>query len=245
MSVFPAFLHSLVSPCLSLWVAVLVFLPGRVYAHGEDYWNDFVINNKNDQVEISMAQVTRVLGDVARSRRQVTSWPDPEIRSLQINLEAMQEEIDAMLIHLKEADGIYLQLASALRENPQAGRSVAGSHALEMAIELLDYVSTLEGPEAFAEELKSDGVSVYMIDLMDAYTDTMGVYKTLQESQQRLVEMNAAAAGRTAMSDFRFHLRRLLVWAGFAGLATSLEDGDVSVQRVPAAAPSNAGTVSP
>lgn len=238
MSIISSFLHRY-TPCgLAFCAAILLFQTEHVQAHGEDYWNDFVINNKNDQVETSMAQVTKVLGDVARSRRQVTSWPDPEIRNLLINLQAMQEEIDAMLIHLKDADGIYLQLASALREHPQAGRSVAGSHALETAIELLEYVSALEGQQAFVDELETDGVVVYMIDLMDSYTDTMGVYKTLQQSQQRLIELNTAIAGRTATADFKFHLRRLLVWMGLADLATKLEE-ESPAPAEPAAMPMN------
>ena len=207
---------------LSLLSVLLFCNPVTVFAHGEDYWNDFVIDNKNDQVETTMAQVTKVLGDVARGRRDVTSWPDPEVRSLQINLESMQEEIEAMLNHLKEEDGIYLQLPSALRDHPQAGRSVAGAHALEMAIEQVDYISAKEGPLAFIEELETDGVSVYMIDLMDAYTDTMGVYKTLQQSGMQLVEVRAEFENRTATEDFRFHLGRFLLWAGMDGLAARL-----------------------
>ena len=58
---------------------------------------------------------------------------------------------------------------------------------------------------------------------MDAYADTMGVYKSLQQSQRRLVEVNTAFAERSAMADFRFHLRRLLVWLGLGGMAASLD----------------------
>jgi hypothetical protein len=140
------------------------------------------------------------------------------------------EEIEEMLNHLKEEDGIYLQLASALRDNPQAGRSVAGAHALETASELVDYVSSMEGPEAFINELETDGVSVYMIDLMDAYTDTMGVYKTLQQSQAeltKLVEVNTAFENRTASSDIRFHLHRFLISVGLDGLAARFVDSAV------------------
>ena len=201
---------------------LLLSNPVAVFAHGEDYWNDFIIDNKNDLVETTMAQVKKVLGDVARGRRQVSSWPDVEVRNLRINLIAMQEESEEMLNHLKEEDGIYLQLTSALREYPQAGRAVAGAHALEISIELLDYISAMEGPEAFIEELEMDGASVYMIDLIDAYTDTMGVYKTLQQSGKQLVEVRAEFENRTATEDFRFHLGHLLLWAGMDGLASTL-----------------------
>ncbi len=209
---------------ISLLSVLLLSNPVSVFAHGEDYWNDFIIDNKNDLVETTMAQVKKVLGDVARGRRQVSSWPDVEVRNLRINLIAMQEEIEEMLNHLKEEDGIYLQLTSALRDYPQAGRAVAGAHALEISIELLDYISAMEGPEAFIEELEMDGASVYMIDLIDAYTDTMGVYKTLQQSGKQLVEVRTEFENRTAESDFRFHLRRWLISVGLESLAASLDE---------------------
>jgi len=209
-------------PSLTILSVLLFSNPVTVFAHGEDYWNDFIIDNKNDLVETTMAQVMKVLGDVARGRREISSWPDAGVRNLRINLIAMQEESEEMLDHLREDDGISLDLPSALHEHPQSGRAVAGAHALEISIELLDYISAMEGPEPFIEELETDGPSVYMIDLIDAYRDTMGVYKTLQQSGKQLVEVRAEFENRTATADFRFHLGRFLLWAGMDGLALKL-----------------------
>ena len=209
-------------PSVTMLSVLLFSNPVTVFAHGEDYWNDFIIDNKNDLVETTMAQVMKVLGDVARGRRQISSWPDAGVRNLRINLIAMQEESEDMLDHLREEDGISLDLPSALRDHPQSGRAVAGAHALEISIELLDYISAMEGPEPFIEELETDGPSVYMIDLIDAYTDTMGVYKTLQQSGKQLVAVRAEFENRTATEDFRFHLGRFLLWAAMDGLAARL-----------------------
>ena len=204
------------------------FQPVTGFAHGEGPWNDFMIDNKNAQVEITVERVKKTIADIALARRQVTSWPDPELRNLRISIIVLQEYVDAMLNHLKEEDGIYLQVASALRDNPQAGRSVAGSYALELALELIDYISAMESHEAFANDLTEDGITAYMFDLMDTYLDKMYVYGRLQQTTAHLAALQAAHDSRTVSGDFKYHLRRLFLQLGLNSLANWLVETPVT-----------------
>lgn len=189
-----------------------------------------MIDSKNGQVELTIEQIKKVIADIALERRQVTVWPDPELGNLRISITVLQEEVDAMLNHLKEEDGITLQLPSTLRDNPQAGRSVTGSTALEIALELIDYISAMEGLESFQNDLNEDGISAYMFDLMDTYLDKMVVYGILQQTRQQLAGVETAYYVRTATQDLKYHLRRLFLYLGLEDLAASLVK-DPAVQQ--------------
>ena len=217
----PTFLTLLLS-------ALMLILPVTSYAHGEGPWNSFMIDNKNEQVEQSIEQVKQVIGDIALERRDVTEWPDPQLHQLKVSLTVLKEEVDGMLLHMQQADGISLQLPSTLKSNPQAGRSVTGGNAIEIAIELIDYVSDMETQEAFASDLDADGITAYMFDLTDTYLDKMLVYSKLQQTTEKLVAAEAKFNERTASTDFRFHLRQWLQNMGFEGWAASLADEPAS-----------------
>ncbi len=208
----------------------LAFQPVTGFAHGEGPWNDFMIDSKNAQVELTLEGVKKVVADIVLERRQVTAWPDPELRNLRISIIVLQEEVDAMLNHLKEDDGISLQLPSTLRDNPQAGRSVTGGTGLEIALELIDYISAMESLESFQDDLNGDGITAYMFDLMDTYQDKMVVYGIFQQTRQQLVGVETAYYSRTATQDFKYHLRRLFLYLGLEGLATSLVE-DPALQQ--------------
>jgi hypothetical protein len=149
-----------------------------VHAHGESDWNDFKIDNKGDSVATTLQHVRTVISDVILGRRAVSRWPDQELLRARDELLHLNEELDGLLDYLKE-DGTQLQFSKALRENPRAGRSVAASHAVEACIDLLEHINSLDGPAAFEMELETDGIGVYMFDLMDAYTDQMDLYADL------------------------------------------------------------------
>ena len=214
--------------CLNLSVLFPVFflavLPAASFAHGEGPWNDYMIDSKNTQIEQSLEQVKKTIADIALERRQVSDWPDAELRNLRISMIVLQEEVELMLAHLKEEDGIYLQITSALRDKPQAGRSVNGSYALEIALELIDYVSAMESQAAFANDLEADGITAYMFDLMDTYLDKMYVYGRLQETTGLMAAMEAADQSRTAMSDLKYHLYILFTDWGLESLAALMVD---------------------
>jgi hypothetical protein len=217
------------------WFPVVLVISGvittsEVSAHGE-YWNDFIIDNKNDIVETTIEHVRKEIADIVLARRKVTSWPDPVLRQLKIELVVLQEELEYMLEHLKEEDGIHLQLPTALRENPQAGRSVAASHAVEMAIMLVDHIAGLEDQYKFEEELHEEGIGAYMFDLMDAYADTMSVYKDLQAKNLLIEEKEAVISShgeRTLGQDLKFHLGRFFRWIGLDGLADPLMEASTA-----------------
>ena len=204
--------------------ALMLILPVTSNAHGEGPWNSFMIDNKNDQVEQSIEQVKQVIGDIALERREVTEWPDPQLRQLKVSLTVLKEEVDGMLLHMQQADGISLQLPSTLKDNPQAGRSVTGMHVIEIAMELIDYISDMESQEAFASDLDADGITAYMFDLTDTYLDKMLVYSKLQQTTEKLAAAEAKFNERTASADFRFHLRQWLQNMGFESLAASLAE---------------------
>lgn len=158
------------------WLAVIA---GQASAHGEADWNDFKIDNKNEQVELGVQQVRDQIADVVLGRRQVQGWPDAELVRTRDKLVHLAEEVDAMLQHFRE-DGILIQFSESLREHPRAGRAVAGSHAIEVAIALLDRMAASAGPEVFEEELHEGGTGAWMFDLMDAYAEMMWLYAQLQ-----------------------------------------------------------------
>jgi hypothetical protein len=215
---------------LSLLVSFL-FHSIPAYTHGEGNWNDFMINNKNNQVATALENLKGVIADITLERRPVTSWPDPELQQARNNLLAMEEEVAAMLDHLREEDGIYLQINRVLREHPQAGRSVAGSYAVEVGIELIEYILSLQDHRAFESDLHEDGKGAYLFDLMDAYLDTMGVYERLEQSQRRAAELDTAWNNRTLGQDFIYHLRRLLLWLGLTGWADALKEDPADLQE--------------
>lgn len=214
---------------LSQLLSVLMLIqPVCSYAHGEGPWNSFMIDNKNEQVEQSIEQVKQVIGDIALERREVTEWPDPQLRQLKVSLTVLKEEVDGMLLHMQQADGISLQLPSTLKDNPQAGRSVTGMHVIEIALEMIDYIAALESQEAFASDLDADGITAYMFDLTDTYLDKMLVYRKLQQTTEKLVAAETNFNNRTASADFKFHLRQWLLNMGFEGLAASLAEEPVT-----------------
>ncbi|MBT8098724.1 MAG: hypothetical protein KJO82_03185, partial [Gammaproteobacteria bacterium] len=152
-----------------------LLLTADVMAHGEADWNEFKIDNKNKGVATSLAYAREEISDVVMGRRTVSRWPDLELLRLRDQLALLSEEVDDMLNHFRE-DGIILQVNRSLRENPRAGQAVAGSHALEMCIELLDHMAALDSAAAFADELHDGGIGAYMFDLMDAYAENMALY---------------------------------------------------------------------
>ena len=167
-----------IPPVSATLLATGLLLAPAAFPHGEGDWNDFKVDNKNESVATTLAYARRVISDVVLGRREVTSWPDPEMMHIRNQLAHLSEEVDAMLGHFRE-DGVVLQVKESLREHPRAGQSVAASHAIETCIELIDHVAALDNVEAFAEELHSGGVGAYLFDLMDAYMDNMSLYGSL------------------------------------------------------------------
>lgn len=147
-------------------------------AHGEGDWNDFKVDNKNEAVAIQLGHVRKIISDIVMARRPVTEWPDLELMRARDRLAHLAEEVDAMLDHFRE-DGIMIQFTDSLHEHPRAGQSVAARHALEACIEVIDHMASLDGPEAFADELHDGGLAAYMFDLMDVYVDNMALYGRL------------------------------------------------------------------
>ena len=158
---------------------VFFFIPsGKILAHTEGAWNDFMIDNKNDTAEVTLAYVRKQIADLALGKKRVTNWPDPELMQLKRDLLVLIEEYEYMLNHLQEADGIHIQIKRTLLENPRAGRSVAASYAVELALELVEHIASQEDQYAFKRELNVDGKGAYIFDLMDSYTESMSVYKS-------------------------------------------------------------------
>ena len=151
-----------------------------VAAHGETDWNDFKIDNKNNLVETNIQHVKRVISDVILGRPATARWPDPDLLRARDELVILKEDIDDMLNHFTE-DGVRLTLTRSLRENPRAGRAVAGSYAIEIGIELLEHIASLDSSAAFEEELHTGGIGAYMFDLMDLFVDNMGLYRELTD----------------------------------------------------------------
>lgn len=152
----------------------------EVGAHGDQDWNEFTIDNKNDQVDRAIEQLKNAIADVILERRKISAWPDPQLQRLRNELMHTQEELQDMLNHFGE-DGIRIQLTSALRENPQAGRAVAGSHAIETGIELLERMAASDGVAAVEQEFHTDGIAALLFDLMSVYADNMRLYEALAE----------------------------------------------------------------
>lgn len=169
--------QNLLFQAVLLAVFSLAFL-GDVSAHGESDWNDFKVDNKNNSVEAHIQHVRQLISDIVLGRREISRWPDRELLRARDELVHLKEEMDDMLNHFTE-DGVHLQLTDSLRSNPRAGRSVAASHAVEICVELIEHIASLDGPAAFEEELHTGGKGLYMFDLMDSYADQMGLYAEL------------------------------------------------------------------
>jgi len=158
------------------WFGLLI-LPD-VSAHGDMNWNDFTIDSKTDSIDASIQHAQKVMADIILTRRPITTWPDSELAGVRIELEHLQEEVEYMLTHFTDA-GIRIQLTRELRANPRAGRAVTANIALETAIEMIEYIESLESHQAFEDELHEDGKAAYMYDLVEAYRDKLGVYQEL------------------------------------------------------------------
>ncbi len=207
-------------------ILYLSFTSVSVSAHMEGAWNDFMIDNKNDRAEVTLSYVRKQIADISLGRKSVTSWPDPVLIQLRRDLLILIEEYEFMLSHLEEADGIHIQIKSTLLENPRAGRSVAASYAVELALELVNHIASQEDQYAFKKELNVDGKGAYIFDLMDSYTESMAVYKLLQEKTLETTDQQFilnTLSNRTIWQDFKFHLGRFFRWIGHEELAVSLQ----------------------
>ncbi len=212
--------------CSVVLVLYLSLTSVFVSAHTEGAWNDFMIDNKNDTAGDMLAYVRKQIADIALGRKQVRSWPDPVLVQLRRDLMILVEEYEYMLNHLQEADGIHIQIKSTLLENPRAGRSVAASYAVELALELVEHIASQEDQYAFKRELNQDGKGAYIFDLMDSYTDSMAAYKSLQQQSMANLEKQFiidALSNRTVWQDIKFHLGRFFRWIGQNELANSLQ----------------------
>ena len=182
-----------------LGAAIIVGLFGMasaadIAAHGDQDWNEFTIDNKNDQVEQKIQQVKNLVADVVLQRRNVTEWPDPELLRTRDELVLLQEELEDMVNHFTE-DGIRVQLPSSLRENPRAGRGVAGSFAVETGIRLLEHMAAAENRAAIEQEMHTDGTAAMLFDLMDAYADNMALYGLLTTASGKSGSEHGHASG--------------------------------------------------
>lgn len=169
------FQKALIPFCAAVTVALVSL---EVRAHGDMDWNDFTIDSKNDSIETMIQHVQDVIADVTLARRPVPVWPDNELQQLRTELLHQQEELDDLLNHFNEA-GIRYQVKRVLLEHPRAGRTVTGSHAVETAIALIDYMHSLDDHLAFEDELHEEGKGAYMYDLLESYRDRMEVYREL------------------------------------------------------------------
>jgi len=214
-----------------LLVSCLSLSPVPALAHGEGDWNDFMIDNKIDTVATTIQYVRKQIADIVLGRKNITSWPDPVLRQLKIELMVVNEELEFLLNHLQETDGIHIQVKSTLLENPQAGRSVAASYAAELALELVEHIASLEDQYAFKKELNEDGKGAYIFDLMDSYTESMAIYKSLQQKSLEVTDNKFildALSNRTFWQDIKFHLGKFFRWIGQDELAESLQKMEIN-----------------
>ncbi len=190
-----------------------------------------MIDNKNDNAAVMLTYVRKQIADIALGRKQMTSWPDPILIQLRRDLMILVEEYEYMLNHLQEADGIHIQIKQTLLDNPRAGRSVAASYAVELALELVEHIAAQEDQYAFKRELNQDGKGAYIFDLMDSYTESISVYKSLQEQSGENLNNQFiinALSNRTLWQDIKFHLGRFFRWLGMEDLAVSFQTIDTS-----------------
>lgn len=152
----------------------------RAWAHGETNWNDFTIDRVNNQVLTSVGRVQDLIANVVLSEKKPASWPTPVMQQTEKELKELQEDVNDMVDHLVQ-DGLDVQSAEQLMNNPRAGRGVAASRALQTSLDLLDHAASLAGRDALAKELHTDGLAAYMYDLLDAQKRNMALYKKLSD----------------------------------------------------------------
>lgn len=214
-----------------VFMVILCLPSGKILAHTEGAWNDFMIDNKNDTAAVTLAYVRKQIADLALGKKRVSNWPDPVLMQLKRDLLVLIEEYEYMLNHLQEADGIHIQIKRTLLENPRAGRSVAASYAVELALELVEHIASQEDQFAFKRELNVDGKGAYIFDLMESYTDSMAVYKSLQQKTIENIDKQFiinALSNRTVWQDIKFHMGRFFRWIGQEDLAKSLQLMEIS-----------------
>ena len=165
--------------CQGVLISIFtLFSFSNAVAHGELVWNDFTIDNKNDSIAVIITQVRKTIADIILARREVPDWPDRELSNLRDELLHLLEEHELLLNHFKE-NKINLNSSRQLIANPRAGRSMTASTAMEISIALIEYMASLENQYEFEDDLHENGKGAYMFDLMDAYTDKMGLYSEL------------------------------------------------------------------
>ena len=161
---------------IAVMLSLIISFNGQ--AHEYTNLNEIMIDRTNESIGSSITQVQSYLSEIFRQRYKPETWPDTKLTVLRNDLMHQKEEANMSLDYFV-ANGVNIQSAEALFNNPLAGRALAASQGIETAFALLKYVNTLESQEAFVKEIYSGGISAYMYNLITAYREKMDLYKSI------------------------------------------------------------------
>ncbi|MDH3431459.1 MAG: hypothetical protein OEQ14_15765 [Gammaproteobacteria bacterium] len=160
-------------------IAMLGSLPdGELLAHGGGNWTAFTIDGVDDNARVEVLKVQSLVSEVIRGRADSGDWPLETFRPARDALLTVKEEVDEILEHYA-IDGVNLQLASDLKAEPRAGRTVAASRALDAGIALLDRAASLDNSDSFVKEFYGGGMAARLYELLEAQVDRMDLYAIL------------------------------------------------------------------
>lgn len=163
--------------------AYALVLSAAAEAHGGGNWNAFRIDAANDDArEQALATRDRV-ANIIRGRGGNEVWNEDSFREARDSLITVKEVVDEILEHYV-ADGVNLDSAPALKNDPRAGRTVAASRALSASIALLEYAPSLPTQNEFIDEFYASGPSSLLYELIGAHVDRMDLYELVTPPEE-------------------------------------------------------------
>ena len=159
-------------------VAVLLLTGNVALAHGGGNWDEFTIDVVNDKARGRALEVQSLASEMLRGRIGADKWPPAGLREMRDSLITVKEEVDEILEHYM-IEGVNIHVASSLRAEPRAGRSVAASMALGAGIALIDLAATFDKADGFIGDFYTSGMTARLYELLEAHLDRMELYASI------------------------------------------------------------------
>lgn len=169
-----------------LWVIVLLLVASpveRLEAHGGGNWDPFTIDTVNNGARDRLLALQALMSEVIRGRIGGDKWPLDDFQKTRDALLTIKEEVDEIVAHFV-FDGVNIQAASQLRDEPRAGRAEAASRAIDAGIALLEDATAQENAKAFISDFYARGMTARLYELLGAHLDRMELYAALTSQSE-------------------------------------------------------------
>jgi hypothetical protein len=162
-----------------------------VDAHDASTMNDNAVDDINANAAKGVLDLQATLSAIFQRQQPDTKWPHPALELLELEMMHLQEETDLSLEYLF-LNGVNIQSAQEMIQNPRAGGAVAASQAVITGLALIKRTAAMESLDAFVKEIYSGGQAAYMYNLVGAYREKMDLYAELMKLRAEQSKPEAA-----------------------------------------------------